>query len=59
MNTQTYKGPAGLFLSPDDLLLIWQSLNLIPTVENKEVRERIKQFLEERDANTADTGQLP
>lgn len=45
---QTYEGPAGVVLTPADLLVIWKDLCRVPTGENAEIRRKIKEQLEHR-----------
>ena len=46
MTTEAYEGPAGVHFNPDELLIIWKALSLIPDAENGPLRRRIKKFLE-------------
>lgn len=50
MNT-TYAGPAGVILTPDELLILWADLCRIPTAQNASIREKIKAWLESRELN--------
>lgn len=43
------QGPAGVFFTPDELLIIWAYLTRLPTAENDEIRQRIRQFLDARE----------
>ena len=41
-----YRGPAGIILSPEDALIVWRLLNLNPTAENSQLRQRLETYLD-------------
>lgn len=43
-----YEGPAGVVLTPDEILITWKYLCLNPTAENASVRKKATDYLEKR-----------
>lgn len=39
-----------MVFSPEELLIIWRDLERIPDTDNSDIRQRIKQFLEDQRA---------
>ena len=44
MPQQQPEGPAGVYFTDEDLLIIWQTLTRNPTGENSTIRERIARY---------------
>lgn len=52
MSVVAYAGPAGIALTPDEILILWAEMCRNPTAENESIRRKLKVYLESREVAT-------